>query len=76
MDILGKQLLADFMSNRLTHQVSINNLEREKSLLPPFHLYVKNNISDEDCLNDLSSMFLEFATDIISKYLVLCVKEG
>jgi HD superfamily phosphohydrolase len=46
-------------------------LEFEKDLLPPFHLYkdINDGISDEQCLDDISTFFSDFAYKHISGYL-------
>jgi len=52
-------------------------LEFEKSLLPPFHLYkINDGVSDKECLNDISKLFSDFAYKHISEYIQNCNQEG
>jgi len=63
----GEKKLVDFEK----YSSLQNELEYEKDFLPPFHLYkdINDGFSDEQCLDDISTLFSEFIYKHMSEYL-------
>ena len=63
-----KSILADIKKYSSIHL----DLDREKNLLPSFHLYAKNDVDETICIERLSKLFTEIVHNTISTYLNIC----